>query len=139
MTPRKFLETIVRPNVDDFHTHFADLRHAHNAISALDALAAHIYVWATTNNPPAVASSGDDNDYRRDLAARNQNFSLLRDIAKAQKHVHLLRGKPQISRADQIISRPIEYGEGDFGEGHFGGVEQMIVEIDACYSIDSSV
>jgi len=50
-TPRQFLETVVRPNVADFHSHFAGLRHAHNAIGAVDALAAHLYVWATENAP----------------------------------------------------------------------------------------
>jgi hypothetical protein len=130
MTPREFLEAVVRPNVDDFHTDFANLRHAHNAISAVDALAAHLYVWATTHDSAAVASR-DDNEYRDKLAGRNQNFALLRDLAKAQKHVHLTRGKPQISHAAQVTSRSIGYGEGDYGAGHYGGPEQVIVEIDA--------
>jgi hypothetical protein len=55
MTPRDFLEAVVRPNVDDFHAQFPDLRHAYNAISAVDALAAHLYVWARTNALPVVA------------------------------------------------------------------------------------
>ncbi len=130
MTPQEFLETVVRPNVGDFHSDFADLRRAHNSISAVDALAAHLYVWATINNPPAVASSSDDTVYRAELAARNQDFALLRDIAKAQKHVRLTRGNPQVNHEAQVTSRQIGYGEGSYGAGRFGGVQQVVVDID---------
>jgi len=96
-TPREFLQIVVRPNIEDFHTHFADLRRAHNAISTLDALAAHLYVWATerAQHAPAVASLKDDSAYRAELAKSNLDFALLRDIAKAQKHVCLIQGNPQ--------------------------------------------
>ena len=53
MTPRQFLENIVRSNVDEFHRHYGDLRRAHNAIGSVDALAAHIYAWFTVNTPAA--------------------------------------------------------------------------------------
>jgi hypothetical protein len=129
MTPREFLELVVRPNVNEFHTDFADQRRAHNAVSAVDALAAHIYVWARTNAPSAVATAGDDSHYRNQLAGRNSDFALLRDVAKAQKHVHLGRHNPQTTRADQITARPIGYGEGPYGAGRYGGVEQVVVDI----------
>jgi hypothetical protein len=130
MTPQEFLKTVVHPNVEDFHSHFADMRRAYNAISAVDALAAHLYFWATVNNPAAVASSNDDTAYRAELAARNQDFALLRDVAKAQKHVRLTRGKPQVSHEAQVTSRQIRYGEGVFGGGRYGGVEQVVIDID---------
>jgi hypothetical protein len=131
MTPREFLETVLRPNVEDFHTHFADVRHAHNAISTTDALAAHLYFWAKTNAPAAVASSRNDSAYREELAKRNNDFRLLRDIAKAQKHVRLLQGCPLISDAAKVRSRSIGYGEGGYGQGRYGGVEQVVVDTDA--------
>jgi hypothetical protein len=131
MTPRDFLEAIVRPNVADFHTRFADMRHAHNAISSVDALAAHLYVWAKSNCQAAVASSCNDSAYRGTLAAQNGDFALLRDIAKAQKHVHLTQGKPQVGSADQVTSRTIGWGKGRWGEGRWGGVQQVVVDIDA--------
>src|SRR5690349_18817708 len=107
MTPRKFLEAVVRPNVDEFHNHYADMRHAHNAVSTIDALAAHLYVWAKKNGAPSIASIQNDSRFRSELAARNPDFALLRDIAKAQKHVYLTQHNPQVTRADQIVSRPI--------------------------------
>ena len=129
MTPREFLEEIVRPNVADFRTNFGDLRHAHNAVSAVDALAAHLYVWAKANAPATVVSVNDDSHYRASLALRDPSFALLRDIAKAQKHVHLTRHNPQVARADQITARAIGWGEGGFGEGRFGGPEQVVVDV----------
>lgn len=85
---------------------------------------------ATVNSPTAVASSKGDSAYRAALAARNQDFALLRDIAKAQKHVRLTQGNPLVSQASQITSRPIGYGEGGFGEGRYGGCTQVVVDID---------
>jgi hypothetical protein len=129
MTPRQFLEVVVLPNVDEFHTHFADLRLAYNAISAVDALAAHLYDWVKTHAPSTVISITDDTLFRAELAKRDQDFALLRDIAKAQKHVHLTRGTPQVTRANQITARPIGFGEGSFGSGRYGGPEQIVVDI----------
>jgi hypothetical protein len=129
MTPREFLESIVRPNVDEFHIHYADMRHAHNAVSAVDALAAHLYDWAKQNNVLATISSRDDSHYKGELAKRNPDFALLRDIANAQKHVHLTRRTPQVTLADQIVSRPIGWGEGPYGLGRYGGVQQVVVDI----------
>ncbi len=129
MTRREFLDIVVRPNVEDFHGCYNDLRRAHNAVSAVDALAAQLYVWAKANAPAAVASDADDTLYRATLATRDPQFALLGDIAKALKHVHLTRGNPQVERADQVVSRPIGYGEGGYGEGRYGGVEQVVVDI----------
>jgi hypothetical protein len=130
MTPREFLNAIVKPNVAEFHDNYEDMRRAFNAVAAVDALAAHLYVWAKANAiaSPAVSSSGDDTVYRATLAARDSDFALLRDVAKAQKHVHLTRGTPQVIRSDQISTREIGFGEGGFGEGRYGGPQQVVVD-----------
>lgn len=129
MTPREFLTIVVQPNVNDFHETYNDVRRAFNAISAVDALAAHLYIWARGRGLAAVAAVPDDSAYRQALASRSQPFRLLRDIAKAQKHVHLTRGSPTISSASQISARFIGFGEGRFGQGRFGGVKQVVVDI----------
>ena len=129
MTPREFLEQVVRPNVADFHANYGSLRHSYNAVAAVDALAAHIYVWCTTNVPAQVYGAADDSAYRTKLAGLNHDFGLLRDIAKAQKHVHLTRGTPQVTRAEQVSARPIGYGEGQYGAGRYDGPPQLVVDI----------
>jgi hypothetical protein len=130
MTPREFLDVMVRPNVDDFHARFGDVCCAFNAVMAVDALAAHIFVWLQGNSPSEVAGLGDDTHYRGKLAASHERFRLLRDIAKAQKHVRLTRGNPVVTRASQVSERAIGWGEGAWGKGRWGGPPQVVVDMD---------
>lgn len=129
MSPGEFLDQIVAPNVADFHANPSSMRHAWSAVSTADALAAHIYAWCKSNAPALVTGINDDSHYRATLAARNSDFALLRDIAKAQKHVHLDRGNPQVANAEQVTSRAIGYGEGPYGEGRYGGCQQVVVDV----------
>lgn len=129
MTPRAFLDGMVKPNVADFHARYDDMRCAFNAVASIDALAAHIFVWVK-NNSPAMIAEQSDSSYREKLAASHGGFRLLRDIAKAQKHVHLRRGNPTVTRASQVSSREIAYGEGPYGMGRYGGPPQVVVDMD---------
>ncbi|MGZ8285680.1 MAG: hypothetical protein ACXW27_04375 [Allosphingosinicella sp.] len=129
MTPGAFLNDVVRPNVADFHQNFGDLRLAHNAVASVDALAAHLYVWLKANAPNAVSGIVDDSAFRAELANRDEMFRLLRDIAKAQKHVHLTRHNPLVTQASQVASKPVGWGEGGFGQGRYGGPIQVVVDL----------
>jgi hypothetical protein len=129
MTPRQFLEQVVQVNVAEFHRDEADMRLAYNAVASVDSLAAHIYVWCSANAIADVDGSPDDTMYRDKLWSLNDDFQLLRDIAKAQKHVKLNRGKPIITEAKQIGVRPVVWGEGPYGHGAFGGPPQVVVDI----------
>jgi hypothetical protein len=131
MTPREFLTNVVRPNVVEFHQPYDDMRHAHNAISAVDALAAHVYVWCLAHAPHEVAGSRNDSVYRAALASQNADFGLLRDTAKAQKHAHLTRGDPKVSTAAQVNARLIGWGEGPYGGGRYGGAPQVVVDLNS--------
>ena len=130
MTPCQFLEQIVRPNVVQYHADDANMRHAFNAVAAVDAIAAHIYVWCLANAPAEVAGLSDDTHYRKKLADRHNDFLLLHDISKAQKHVKLIRGAPAIAEAKQISTGPVGFGEGPFGHGRYGGPPQVVIDID---------
>ena len=110
MTPREFGAEVVRPNVAEFNVHFGSLRAAYNAVAAVDALAAHIYWWCKTDSPAEVKGDEDDGSYRKRLAGCDKakgdgNFSLLRDIAKAQRHARLIYGSPLIKSAEQVTAR----------------------------------
>ena len=89
MSPSDFLEVVVRPNVVDFKGDSASLRLAFNAVASVDALAAHLYHWRVVHNPAALRGAGGDSHFRRALAALSDDFRLIRDVAKAQKHVVL--------------------------------------------------
>ena len=130
MTPGEFLQTVVRPNVEEFNANYGDVRRAHNAVAAVDALAAHIYVWCKTDAPSEIAGLANDTDYRERLAQCSSDFRLLRDIAKAQKHVHLDRGQPEVTTSAQVKARSFGYGEGGYGVGRYGGPPQVVVTTD---------
>lgn len=94
MDPRAFCEEVVWLNVGYLVTSWDDTRLAFNAVASLDALAAHMYFWCIENGKLSKAECSDDVGYRVGLAKRNDEFRLLRDVAKLQKHVMLTRGNP---------------------------------------------
>lgn len=128
MDLREYLEEVVRPNVAEFENDYADLRLAHNAVHSVDALAAHIFAAA---GGTAAKLGKDDTEFRESLAAKNEMFRLLRDVAKAAKHVELKRGKPEVSKANQIGTKRLGYGEARYGEGRYGSPPQAVVATDA--------
>ena len=113
----EFFKTVVQPNVAEFNADYGDIRRAYNAVAAIDALAAHIYVWCKTNAPSEIAGLADDTYYRERLAGCSSDFRLLRDIAKAQKHVHIDRGQPEVTTSAQVTARAFGYGQGGIRQG----------------------
>ena len=128
--PAVFRRLVVEPNVEELADDFANVRKALNAVLSVDALAAHIYWWGRINVPSLQSKCpGDDSGYRADLANQNQSFELLRDCAKALKHVRLTRSSPKVAEANKMKAIPIGYGMGPFGRGRFGGVPQVILQV----------
>jgi hypothetical protein len=131
MDPQTFLKAVVKPNVADFAADNASSRLAFNAVAAVDGLVARLFVWCRSNAPTEVNGLSDDDQFRKALANRNADYSLLRDIAKAQKHAELDRGSPQLKNASQVQRQSLGYGEGGYGEGKYGGPPQVVVTTDA--------
>ena len=128
MMPREFHDQVVVPNRQDFAAHFQSLRHGLNAIATVDALAAHIFWALKLASSPAVAMLSMDDQYRHAIAGRNSAFRLVRDMAKAQKHVVLLKHNPQVTTASSVSVGPIGWGQLPFGRGRFGGIDQLVVQ-----------
>lgn len=106
MTPQEFLETVVRPNMADLNADTGDFRAAFNAIASVDALAAHIYNWGISQEPPLIEKlKRDDDDYRELLEPLNADYHLLCDVARAFKHVQLReRKKLRLVRSASEVS-----------------------------------
>jgi hypothetical protein len=128
MTPREYFEQVVTPNLRELAQDYGNLRLALNAIHAVDALAAHIFYGA---HDKLKLVSPDDLAYRERLAWQDAEFGLLRDVAKAAKHVVLERGTPTVSTAAQITSRGLGWGEARWDEGRWDGPLQAVVLTDA--------
>lgn len=131
MSPLEYLDQVVRPNLADAHAHYSDVRHCFNAVAAVEALAAHIFHLCLSSAAAEVAEVTRDTDYRDRLARRNPDFELLRDVAKAQKHVELTQGTPLVSGAGQVGQRSLGWGQARWDEGRWDGPPQVVVETDA--------
>lgn len=137
---RQFNDNIVGPTLAEFDADFSCLRRAFLAVAVVDALAAQIYAqaleydfnpfdllgWHKHGDP----SNPDDSKFRHRIAEDCTGFRIILDVAKANKHATLTRGQPIIKGSDQVVSEPKGYGLGRFGEGRFGGVNQVIVKLD---------
>ena len=131
MGPREFRETVVAPNVREFRNYYGDLRHAFNAVAAVDALAGHIFLWCQINSPSMVVGLKDDGAYKTTLANADVDFRLLRDVAKAQKHVHLTQWAPLVTKSAQIQPVSLGWGQARWGEMRWGGPPQVVVVTNA--------
>jgi hypothetical protein len=131
MEPSEFRNAVVIPDVNDFKATYDDIRAAYHAVASVDALAAHIYAWCKKNNAAAIVKLSDDSAYRQHLAEQDPDFGLLRDIAKAHKHVILDRGNPQVSGAQNVSVKGLGWGEAAWGEGRWGSPPQVVVQTNA--------
>ncbi|WP_173983019.1 hypothetical protein [Magnetospirillum sp. SS-4] len=121
---------IVSPNLRELREGYGDIRHAFNAIAAVDALAGHIWRWCRDHAPQEIVGAKNDIGFKQRLAEANADFALVRDMAKAQKHVHLDHGAPALKGADQIEARRMGWGQARWGEGRWGSPQQVVVETD---------
>ena len=104
MTPREFLEAVVRLDVAEFSDEYGSIRRAYHAVTAVDALAAHIFVWCRTNAPSEVTGLNDDNHYRGKLSQRSSEFRLLRDIGRAFATAHIFPRRPVAPVAPEALA-----------------------------------
>ncbi|MBS8258589.1 hypothetical protein DYI23_00030 [Roseibium polysiphoniae] len=137
---RQFNDDIVEPTLAEFDEEFSCLRRAFLAVAVVDALAAQIYAQAVEHNinpfdllgwhEDGDPSDPNDSKFRHRIAENCTGFQIVRDVAKANKHAVLTRGKPIVKRADQVVSKSKGFGLGRYGEGRFGGVYQVIIRFD---------
>lgn len=127
MTARDFLDQVVTPTVDEFYNNYGDLRHAFLAVAVVDMLAAQIFHDLEVKDNQTVQNISDDSDYRGNLSQTNKDFCLLRDVAKAHKHVKLNRGTPLVDGSDQTSVKSLGWGVARWGEGRWGSPPQVVV------------
>lgn len=130
MDAQQFLNLVVLPNMSDWKAEPSDIRLAHNCIASIDALASHIFWTGFALSHEVTQSSKSDTDFRERLAEESSSFRVVRDIAKAQKHVILSRGldKLTVRAASDIRSAPVPYGAGVCGRGRYGGPPQVLAD-----------
>ncbi len=115
MTPRQFKAIFVDDNVDEFRAAPHDVVRAVNAIWAVDALVAHIWLWGSENRPHVVPDVSDDK-FRDTLCSKCKQYAALRDAANAMKHAKLTRKRPVIHYSTDVQKRGGAFQEDAFQE-----------------------
>lgn len=118
MNAADFFKECVDPTLDDFRQNHLSRRHAIAAVALVDMSMAYIRrdEWDGNN-----LKEFKDDDFRWKLAGECKSVEVIRDLAKAQKHVILTRHDPIVLSADDMEAQNRAYGAGRFGEGIYGG------------------
>ena len=107
-----------------------EIRLAMNAAVALNQMADHYWHGYASVDPGRVFNTSSAGAFRAELAKRNPEFALLRDVAEAHKHVKLDRPGRAVTSAQQSSVGTTGFGEAGFGEGPFGGGPSIVVVLD---------
>jgi hypothetical protein len=145
------IDTVVRPALRNYSAAEATFTAAHDGAGVDEALnqvmltarqaanELHHLADFVFNNPPPGSSFADLGAVRatvqshviflREPAAPPfDDVALLRDVADAFKHYKLDRPSATVSGADAIVTLGTGWGKLRWGEGKWGGIEQVIVE-----------
>lgn len=134
MPIENFRNDIVEPNIRDFEAAPNSMFRGFNAVSSVDAFAAHIFYALKDQGLDPFEKLGrktvkgsDDSAFRQELALRSNAFELLRDLAKANKHAFLDRHNPRVNGSDDTRVKLLGYGDGTYGSGAFSKAERLTV------------
>jgi hypothetical protein len=120
MNPRQFLDEVVRPNIAEFEAEPTSWRRAMNAVLSADALVAHLFEWCKANGQTEeLGGAKCDDKFRENLSAKNCGYEVVRDLAKALKHVELDNLPYHVKSAKQVTEGWSAPGAG-LGSSHMG-------------------
>lgn len=120
----------VVPALEEWRANPTDVRRAMVAAVTLYHTADHYWGTHSVTDPPRVFGTSSQSQFRKELADREPDFALLRDVAEAQKHMTLNRSNRRVTDANQTDVGSMGFGEGPFGEGPYGGAPSVIIELD---------
>lgn len=123
---REFFNTHVIPNHDEWVAQPTDIRLAMNAVLSMYHLADHFWHQYKDTAPGRVFETVGTGIFRSTLSARCENFSILRDVAEAHKHMKLDRRPGPVQTALCETS----FGDAGWGEGPYGGSAAIVVSLD---------
>lgn len=126
MTPREYLNDVVLPNYAALGESVETVRSAINAVLTTDALVAHIFFACREQIASDKPKKYNDDSFRAELASRDEDYSLVRDIAKAQKHVKL-QSSSTITNASQVATATPPFGTRPWGLFRWDGGPQVDV------------
>jgi hypothetical protein len=94
-------------------------------------MAARAFRFLSTESPDELKGAKSEGDYREILASTEcADFGLVRDVAETHKHYEIGRASRQVTNASQTGVRQMAWDEGAFGEGIYGGNDQLVIVLD---------
>ena len=127
----KFFQRHVRPNLEDWNESPLDVRKAMNLAVSLNQTADYFWNDYSSTDRDRVLGAASLSKFREALSKKNPNFSVIRDVADAHKHLKLNRAERVLTSADQTGLGSIGWGEAEFGVAAYGGGEEVVIELDS--------
>jgi hypothetical protein len=128
---RAFFEDDVKPTAAAWRASPTELRLAKHTAISLNQLADYFFHDFHNDAPHRVFREISVSGFRRELGVRFPNFTLIRDVAEAHKHVELNRSDRVLTSTDQTTVGSLGYGEAEFGIGTYGGAPEVVIELDS--------
>ncbi len=133
-TPRnrshEHFDTHVLPAFNHWLANPTDIRLAMSAAVALNQMADHFWHGFAGSDPARVYNATSPGTFRSALATQNPEWSLVRDVAEAHKHVKLARPSRHLTSAGQTVVTPTVYGTSAYDTGPSGGTPSVVVTLD---------
>ena len=125
-----FFEKIVKPSYEEWLSDPLSEWKAKAATSNADTLAERVFAYWSTRDRTQVAGATSASKYRSHLREKVcSDFGLVWDVHDGHKHVTISRATVR----SVLPNKPAlgnGAGEGAFGEGVYGGGDQMVIRLD---------
>lgn len=69
-------------------------------------------------------------DTDNDIFRKCHDLTYLRDYANVQKHCELTKTYKHFKSSDKVLVKSLGWGDASFGEGQYGGGEQIVLSTD---------
>jgi len=126
----EYFDTHVVPAVGEWCKVPTDIRLAMSTAVVLNQMADHYWHGFESADPTRVFHTATVKAFRAELAARNTDWALLRDVAEAHKHVKLNRPVRAVTSAGQAFVVSTGFGATPYGTGPWGGTSSVVIELD---------
>jgi len=129
-TSRDFFENMVKPPYQAWLSDPLTEWKAKTAASNADTVAERTFFYWDGRDQTQIAGAASARQYKNYLRGICPDFGLVWDVHDGHKHFKLDRPNREITSATQTGVSRMRYGEGDFGEGAYGGANQIVIDLD---------
>ena len=126
----EYFDTHVVPAVEEWRKAPTDIRLAMSAAVALNQMADHYWHGFASVDSGRVFHAENSKAFRAELANKNEDWALLRDVAEAHKHVKLNRPARAVTSAGQAFVISTGFGTTPYGTRPWGGTSSVVIELD---------